>query len=124
MADDTPLLDMVVKRISEEVASVLKVDPSNVEEHLGVLLRSASALSSALTPLRLPGTCLADEVVRHGDRNKAVVAKAGIWQGEAVSGDLDSRLRGALSRLEDRKAQRLAHRETAPIPLRKKGAPT
>jgi len=34
-AADTPLLDMVVKRISEEVASVLKVDPSNVEEHLG-----------------------------------------------------------------------------------------
>ena len=32
---ETPLLDMVVKRISEEVASVLKVDPGNVEEHLG-----------------------------------------------------------------------------------------
>jgi hypothetical protein len=85
---------------------------------------AAQRPSAALTVLCLPGTCLADEVVRHGDRNKAVVAKAGIWQGEAVSGDLDSRLRGALSRLEDRKAQRIANRETAPIPLRKKGTKT
>jgi len=61
-------------------------------------------------------------VVRHGDRNKAVVAKAGIWQGEAVSGDLDSRLRVALTRLEERKAKRISERETAPIPLRRNGA--
>jgi len=90
---DTPLLDMVVKRISEEVASVLKVDPSNVEEHLG--------------------TCLADEVVRHGDRSKAVAAKAGL---DPDSSDLDTRLRSALLRLEDRKPHRIAERETAPVP--------
>ena len=55
---------------------------------------------------------------------QAVVAKAGIWQGESVSGDLDSRLRTALQRLEERKAQRMSERETAPIPLRKKADQT
>ncbi len=38
---DTPLLDMVVRRISEEVACVLKVDRRNVEQHLGTALRWA-----------------------------------------------------------------------------------
>ena len=39
---ETPLLDMVVRRISEEVADVLKVDRRNVEQHLGISFTTAA----------------------------------------------------------------------------------
>ena len=52
-APDTPLLDMVVKRISQEVASVLKVDAIHIEEHLGALESSPAPILGAIA-LTLP----------------------------------------------------------------------
>ena len=114
--DDHPLLDMVVKRISEEVAQVLKVDPTNVEQHLGETQKLIP--DEFLHTMAHTGTCLADEVQRLGDRNQAVASQAGL---EPEAGDLDARLRAALVRLEDRKANRMAERETAPVRDRETG---
>ena len=53
---ETPLLDMVVRRISEEVADVLKVDRRNVEQHLGISFTAAVTryLSTTLLCRRMP----------------------------------------------------------------------
>jgi len=82
---ETPLLDMVVRRISEEVADVLKVDRRNVEQHLGA--------------------CLSDEVIKMGG-DGALAAAAGFDVEPKDTAALQYHLRDALDRLDERRDTR------------------
>eukprot|EP00658_Telonema_sp_P-2_P011637 TRINITY_DN14447_c0_g1_i2.p1 TRINITY_DN14447_c0_g1~~TRINITY_DN14447_c0_g1_i2.p1 ORF type:complete len:492 (-),score=95.55 TRINITY_DN14447_c0_g1_i2:488-1963(-) len=82
---DTPLLDMVVRRISEEVADVLKVDRRNVEQHLGA--------------------CLSEEVLRMGG-DSALAAAAGLDVDQNNPGSINEKFMHVIDRLDHRRDQR------------------